>query len=136
MKFLLLILGIAACVATTLLFITKGNIEEKEVALRAATEAHAEVKADLVELNAILAEERREFAKNKLQLESARSKMHAAKQGVVRLEAQLKKEQQQIRKLQIDLEDTRNKLVSVERRVADIHQNSGSTSLKEQTQIP
>ena len=135
--FRLLVIAIAF-VFTVLFFIAKGEIEDKDIRLKAIEDAHAhtqneldEKKEEIDELKTILASEQGKLTRSKRQLESARAEMYAAKQGIVHAENRLKEAKQQIRDLKIDLQATRNKLLASERTVASIDNNGEIASLKE-----
>lgn len=123
---------LAAVAATTLFFMAKGKLAEKDSQLTAtkqtlqSTEGElATAKADITQLENRLAAETEALANAKNQLESVRSEMYTARQEVSRTQQQLGQTRAQITELEETTKDLRAELAMAEQRANQAVDSAG-----------
>jgi hypothetical protein len=126
---------IAAVAATTLFFLGKGKLEEKQTQLNAtqatlrSTEGElATAQQDIARLDNRLKAESEALAKSKQELEGVRSEVYTARQEVSRTQQQLGQARNQITQLEEAANKLRADLVEAEQMVATSRSQQGETS--------
>ncbi len=116
---------IAAVAATTLFFLGKGKLEEKQTqltttqaTLRSTESELATAKQDITRLDGRLKAESDALAKNKQELEGVRAEIYTARQEVSRTQQQLGQARKQITELEETTGKLRGELVETEQMLA------------------